>query len=556
MAWWHQTGRYWHTLRHLRPVQFYGRVWFLLWRPKPDLRPAPPRANPSGPWQMPAGRLPSMTGPRSWVFLNQAGHLDELGWDGPQREKLWRYNQHYFDDLNAQHAAQRLAWHVALVSDWVAHNSPGQGNGWEPYPLSLRVVNWVKWALCGAVLPPAAQLSLAVQVRWLTGRLEYHLLGNHLFANAKALVMAGLFFEGPEADAWLAQGLRILAREVPEQILYDGGHFERSTMYHALALEDILDLVNATQCFADRLSPAQRQQVAGWPQRARSLHAWLLTMCHSDGEISFFNDASFDIAPSMAELDAYVRKVFGDVTAPTPLPIIHLKDSGYIRLSHGQAIALLDVAPVGPDYLPGHAHADTLSFELSVAGQRLLVNSGTSCYGNSAERSRQRGTAAHNTVVVNGKDSSEVWGGFRVARRAYPDGLYIQQSADTKTTKLSCAHNGYGYLPGSPIHRRTWLMDAHGLTVTDWVEGPHQSAEARFHFHPAVKVFTGLGQNEGTVALPDGTVMTWQLDIGNARLEASTWHPRFGHVEPNDCLAVKLVDGSSSLHLPWGMSRV
>lgn len=556
MAWWHQTGRYWHTLRHLRPVQFYGRVWFLLWRPKPDLRPAPPRASPSGPWQMPARRLPSMTGPRSWVFLNQAGHLDELGWDGPQHEKLWRYNQHYFDDLNAVGATDRMLWHTTLVRDWVAHNPPGKGNGWEPYPLSLRVVNWIKWALSGADLSEAAVQSLAVQVRWLNGRLENHLLGNHLFTNAKALVMAGLFFEGSEADTWLAKGLRILAREVPEQLLSDGGHFERSTMYHALALEDMLDLVNATQCFAKRLSPAQRRQIADWPRRAFALHTWLLTMCHPDGEISLFNDAAFDIAPSVAELDGYARRVLVDVASEASSPLVQLRESGYVRLARGPAVALLDVASVGPDYLPGHAHADTLSFELSVGTQRVLVNSGTSCYGSSPERLRQRGTAAHNTVVVNGQDSSEVWGGFRVARRAHPDGLYIQQSADTKTIKVSCAHSGYAHLPGKPKHHRTWLMDARGLTVTDRVEGPHQSAEARFHFHPAVKVQTGPRQTEGTVVSPDGTVMTWQLDHGHARLEPCTWHPRFGHVEPNVCLAAKLVDGSSTLHLRWGTSSL
>lgn len=555
MAWWHQAGRYWHTLRYLRPVQFYGRVWLRLWRPKPELHPAPPRATPSGRWQMPARRLSSMTGPRSWEFLNESGHLDELGWDGPQREKLWRYNQHYFDDLNAQDAAERLPWHVALVSDWVAHNPPGQGNGWEPYPLSLRVVNWVKWALGGAALPPAAQQSLAVQVRWLTGRLEHHLLGNHLFANAKALVMAGLFFEGPEADAWLALGLRILAREAPEQVLPDGGHFERSTMYHALALKDLLDLVNATRCFASRLSPAQRQQVADWPQRVRSLHTWLQAMCHPDGEISLFNDAAFDIAPSVTELDAYARRVLGDMPSPSPSAWVHLKDSGYVRLAHGPAVALLDVAPVGPDYLPGHAHADTLSFELSLGAQRVLVNSGTSCYGNSPERLRQRGTAAHNTVVVNGQDSSEVWGGFRVARRAYPLGLQIEPLADATATEVRCAHNGYARLPGKPIHHRTWHMDAHSLTVADRVEGPYQSAEARFHFHPAVQVQTGPGQAEGKATLPNGTVMTWQLEHGQARLEASTWHPRFGQVAHNVCLAVQLVDGRSTLHFRWAAAK-
>lgn len=496
-----------------------------------------------------------MSGPRSWVFLSEAGHLDDLGWDGPQREKLWRYNQHYFDDLNAQDAAERLPWHVALVTDWVAHNPPGPGNGWEPYPLSLRVVNWVKWALGGEALPVAAQQSLAVQVRWLTGRLEHHLLGNHLFANAKALVMAGLFFEGPEADAWLAMGLRLLAREVPEQVLPDGGHFERSTMYHAQALEDLLDLVNVTQCYASRLSPAKRRQVADWTQRARSLHAWLQAMCHPDGEISLFNDAAFDISPSVTELDAYARRVLVDIPSPSPSAWVHLKESGYVRLAHGPAVALLDVAPVGPDYLPGHAHADTLSFELSLGAQRVLVNSGTSCYGNSPERLRQRGTAAHNTVVVNGQDSSEVWGGFRVARRAYPMGLQIDPSDDAMATEVRCAHNGYARLPGKPIHHRTWYMDACGLTVTDQVNGRHKSAEARFHFHPAVRVQAGPGQTEGTATLPDGIVMTWQLEHGHASLEASTWHPRFGQVEPNVCLAVKLVDGRSTLHFRWATAK-
>ena len=555
MGWWNEAGRYWHTLRHLRPVQLYGRVWFHLWRPKPDLRPAPLLAKRSGPWHLPARRLPSMPSPRGWVLLNEPGQLDELGWDGPQRQKLWRYNQHYFDDLNALGAAARLMWHSALVNDWVTHNPPGQGNGWEPYPLSLRVVNWVKWTLNGAAMSAAAHQSLAVQVRWLTGRLENHLLGNHLFANAKALVMAGLYFEGPEADTWLALGLRILASEVPEQVLPDGGHFERSTMYHALALEDMLDLVNACQCFANRLSPAQQLQVAEWPLLASTLQAWLLTMCHPDGEIGLFNDAAFDIAPSVAELVGYTKRVLGSEVTWIAQPLVYLKDSGYLRLAHGTALALLDVAPVGPDYLPGHAHADTLSFELSVGVQRVLVNSGTSCYGNSAERLRQRGTAAHNTVIVNGQDSSEVWGGFRVARRAYPLGLQIEPSADATATKVGCAHSGYARLPGKPVHHRTWRMDAHSLIVADLVRGLHQSAEARFHFHPAVQVQTGPGQVEGTATLPDGTVMIWQIEQGQAQLEASSWQPRFGQVQPNVCLAVQLVNGRSTFHFRWGPAK-
>jgi uncharacterized heparinase superfamily protein len=551
-----KVGRYWHTLRHLRPVQFYGRVWFRYSQPQPDLCRAPALRKRAGPWQAPARRSASMTGERSFVFLNEPGELGAIGWDGEQREKLWRYNQHYFDDLNAIDADMRRVWHLTLIEDWIAHNPPGQGNGWEPYPLSLRIVNWVKWALSGGELSPAALHSLAVQARWLTKRLEIHLLGNHLFANAKALLFVGLFFEGAEADRWRKTALEILAREIPEQFLPDGGQFELSTMYHALALEDALDIVNVVACY-ERTAPAQDcQRVRAWlVPRLPAMRHWLRIMCHPDGEIGLFNDAAIGIAPAVAELEAYFARCVPDAPALSLKTVEELADSGYVRLSHGTAVALLDVARVGPDYLPGHAHADTLSFELSVGAQRVLVNSGTSCYGTSPERLRQRGTAAHNTVVLDGQDSSEVWGGFRVARRAYPVGLRIQEVAGATGTEVRCAHNGYTHLPGKPLHQRIWRMDDEGLTVTDRVEGSHQIAEARFHFHPAVQLETTQSSAEsGTATLPDSTVLTWQLEQGQARLEVSSWHPRFGEVLPNICLVVQLVNSTSSLRFAWATS--
>src|SRR5690606_3223286 len=83
---------------------------------------------------------------------------------------------------------------------------------------------------------------------WLERRIEWHLLGNHLFANAKALFIAGLYFQGPEANRWRAKGASILSRELREQILEDGGQFERTPMYHLLALEDVQDLLVFVQC--------------------------------------------------------------------------------------------------------------------------------------------------------------------------------------------------------------------------------------------------------------------------------------------------------------------
>jgi uncharacterized heparinase superfamily protein len=541
--------RYWHTLRYLRPIQFYGRIWFRYWRPRPDLSVAPDLSVLTATFQVPAKRKSSMAGPSSFLFLNESGALDEVGWNGPQREILWRYNQHYFDDLNAFDALARHSWHLPLIQDWIAQNPPGVGIGWEPYPLSLRVINWIKWALSGEKLSQEILNSLATQVRWLTGRLEIHLLGNHLFVNAKALIVAGLFFSGKEADAWLEKGLNILKREVHEQLLSDGGHFERSTMYHALALEDILDLINVTNCYHYRLGAAQKLQVAEWPQLARSMHAWLTTMCHPDGEISLFNDAAFDIAPSVAELDAYMQHLLPDIKITPEKPFHYLRDSGYVRLSHGDFLALLDVAPVGPDYLPGHAHADTLSFELSIGRQRVLVNSGTSCYGNSAERLRQRGTAAHNTVIINGLDSSEVWGGFRVARRAYPMEPYANQVKGKDSIEFSCAHNGYSRLPGRPVHRRIWRMDEEGLTVEDLISGKHSNAESRFHFHPALQINIDRSDKCGVVLLPNGQEVEWCVDYGQAYIEQSTWHPRFGISVVNTCLVVKLTNGKSKFRI-------
>ena len=92
-----------------------------------------------------------------------------------------------------------------------------------------------------------------------------------------------------------------------------------------------------------------------------------------------------------------------------------MKESGYGIIEWKRDHKLIvDIAKIGPDYQPGHGHADTLSFELSIFGQRVFVNSGISQYENNSERLRQRSTPAHNTVVVNDNISSDVWNSFRV----------------------------------------------------------------------------------------------------------------------------------------------
>jgi hypothetical protein len=584
----------------------------------------------------------SLLGPTTFRFLN-ATHALVPGpdpWNDPARDKLWLYNLHYFDDLNAApslrpspargEGEERQRWHRALLQRWVAENPPGVGNGWEPYPTSLHIVNWIKWSLApqgtGAhverrdppvrtgkggledredwdvrvvhdtsprqVLPPECRHSLAVQARWLRRRLEYHLLGNHLFANAKALVFAGAFFVGPagaagavarEPASWLALGQRLLRRELAEQILPDGGHFERSPMYHAILLEDVLDVINLAGAYPGTLEAGL---VARCREQAAAMLRWLAVMCHPDGEIGFFNDAALGIAPRLAELVAYGERLGVGVGRPsgddgiqardsrpdTERAPIWLRDSGYVRLAAGPAVALLDVAPIGPDYLPGHAHADTLSFELSLFGQRVIVNGGTSRYGTGPERLAERGTAAHSTVQLDGADSSEVWSGFRVARRARPFGVQV---SNHPVQGVSAAHDGYRRLPGGPVHRREWRLTPEGFSVVDTLEGGYGVAVARFHLHPdiGIEVLETADsvdppephhpheQHEpldslpmppgGVLLLPGGQRVRWRVTGGRVRLVPTHWHPEFGLSVASRCLEVEVEQGVCRLDLRW-----
>lgn len=503
-----------------------------------NLSTFPPLRKLVGSWQTPASRAPSLTASNRFLFLNEAGNLSDLGWDHPSKTKLWRYNQHYFDDLNAERADERLEWHEALIDEWISGNPPGKGSGWEPYPTSLRIVNWIKWALSSRRLPQKAVDSLAVQTRWLAGHMEWHLLGNHLFVNAKALVFAGLFFDGAEADTWLSKGLGILKKEMDEQILSDGGHFELSPMYHALIFEDLVDLVNILQTFG------KPSLALAFRQRIPVMISWLNTMSHPDGNIAFFNDASFGIAPTNAKLMQYASRLgFEDVIAVEPL--CHLRDSGYVRMSAGPFTLIADFGRVGPDYLPGHAHADTLSIELSIAGQRVLVNSGTSEYGTGPERQRQRGTAAHNTVVVSGENSSEVWAGFRVGRRAYPQDVLVGQYNSNLSARAS--HDGYRFLPGSPRVTRCIELNETTLVISDFVT-VGLPAEARYHIHPDVLIHS-ISTQKVVLSLPSGQCFNLESDSGNFRIESSTWHPEFGKSIPNFCLVLPIISNRAVLRI-------
>ncbi|MDO9418364.1 heparinase II/III family protein [Pararhizobium sp.] len=474
-------GRLARTLVHLQPGQVINR----LVRRLPSLKslegPTLVRREPKSSWTNYTPHPQSMMSPTRFRFLAEEFDLAVYaGWNEPTLPRLWTYNLHYFDDLLSAPGAERAQWHRDIIARWIRENPPLQGAGWEPYTLSRRSVNWIAAALSHAPLPDGFVNSLTVQGRALRRQLEHHLRGNHLFVNAKALIFLGCFLDGKEAGEWLACGLDLINKEIAEQVLSDGAHFERSPMYHALLTEDMLDLVQLGRIYPDELA----EHVANWRDTGLDMLHWLAAMTHPDGEIALFNDAAFREARNYAQLAHYATGLDLHVEAATPVST-WLQESGYIRLVAGPYTAIFDAAPVGPAYIPGHGHADTLSVEISVGDERLITNGGTSIYQNGALRCAERSTSSHATVEIDGQNSSEVWSSFRVGRRARPRNVSL--SGDGEQAQAS--HDGYRFLVGKPVHERAISLAGNSVQITDTIRSAAaHSVISRFPLHPCVTI--------------------------------------------------------------------
>ncbi|HEY3443281.1 MAG TPA: alginate lyase family protein [Paludibaculum sp.] len=473
-------------MRHSRPIQIYGKA--LQRPPKVDGRPAPELRKRVGQTTVGVHHECGWLGGRRFRFLNEEREI--VTWNDPGTPKLWLYSLHYQHGVTSE-----------LMEWWRAENPPAGGNGWEPYPLSQRIGSWIRWVTDGGELSGPLRQSLATQVRYLRGEIEWHLQGNHLLVNGKALLQAGLLFEGTpesprvsqlpcpgregavpvprlvlngaEAEQWRRQGADIVQAALHDQILPDGGHVERSPMYQALLLEDVLELVNTHRAFGAESTALEK--VAG------RMWGWLEQMTHADGEIAFFNDATTGVAPTLCALAGFAQRL-GIEKERRPLA-----ESGFVRLEAEGILALVDVGSVGPSYQPAHAHAGTLGLEVSSGKRRLIVNSGISTYEKNSQRQWERGTAAHSTVLVDGLDSSEVCDQFRVARRA----KVVERSTDGRNW-VTAAHDGYLRV-GVKHRRKVSVLPGTVLVMDDLAGRGRHRVEVLFHLGP--------GQNGQVVEL-------------------------------------------------------
>ena len=544
--------RYARTVRHLRPRQIAGQVLRRLQRVGAGAmrgrvrEPSPPIAWPARvTFPVPVSdrandRAAVLSG--ALTFHNRSEPLGfPPDWNRTDLPLPWCYrlHAHEFLWLLPFERAREAAW------DWIVCHprAPGQ-IGWEPYPTSIRIVAWCTYFFGRHRSRTAADRAFGTvlwrsvheQAQHLLRNLEWHLLGNHLLENAVALAVAGSCFDDAAARAWFRKGVALLGRELPEQILADGGHMERSPMYQCRVLYALL-VLRATGVAELRALVAPR---------LASVVAALAALTHPDGGIALLNDSALGVCPDPGRLAQAAG--FG----PAGKGVFALADSGYYgaRTRTGHYV-VCDAGPVGPDYQPGHGHADLLSFELSLRGARVVVDSGVSTYEEGPMRAYCRSTRAHNTVEIEGRDQIELWGAFRVGRRCRPrdvtwkplDGAF----------ELSARHEGYRVLPGKPTHARTFRWRDEGqLEVRDRIESsrPVRSV-ARLHFHPDCR----LGDPDGetvAVGFPGGRVLLawsgWQTVVR----EESFYCPAFGVVRPNPCLAFAAV----AAHLRGGIRIV
>jgi len=489
------------TVRHLRASQLWWRCVAVAGR----CRPAPRLAEPDPgviERRSLAGNFPDLPefhrdGPSGQALVQELAlgrftHLNrsvDIGRERPDwhlgpvaEHRLWTVTLHYHawavelartaasSGPEADEAGELLAHYLG---DWIERcsleASGARTLAWNSFAVATRMTSWIRAWLrlrerpprAWAALEPRLVASLWKQAGYLERHLEWDLRGNHLLRDLVGLAWAGRFFTGPDARRWLARSAALVPEQIAEQVLPDGGHFERSATYQLHVMEDLLSL-------ALLLEPGEAVEELrfAWARMAE----WLAWLRHPDGFVPLFNDGGMHALCEPARMLALGSSLGLEIDAEPRSGGKLFQDTGLVVWHGDPWDVFFDVGRIGADHVPGHGHADSLSVECSFRGQRVFVDPGTFAYDNDAQRQHDRATPAHNTVCIDGANSSEVWHIFRVGRRAWPEDVRAEFSS--RGFRASAAHTGYRHLPGRPLHRRQveWQRGA-PLILVDTLEG-------------------------------------------------------------------------------------
>ena len=402
---------------------------------------------------------------------------------------------------------------VRLVDDWTDREWRWSPSTWKREVLAQRIVAWIRhfdWLAAAADSDFSARFVFAIarQRVHLRRAARAALGGQEAVLVLKALIFADLAFirDGKRYEKSLAQSLARLAKFVKRYVAHDGVVAERAPYIQMAVLRHLLD-VRAALASADRRPPAEI--VAAIDRLAPMLRFFR----HGDGGLALFN-GTWEGDRTLIDL------VLARSGSSEGAPAMALQ-SGFQRMAAGTSLVIADAGSPPGRGMDGSAHAGTLSFEMSAAHERLVVNCGI--YPGAPREWRQfmRYTAAHSTAVVDDTNSTEITDHGSLEYRA--GNVLVDRAEDQGAQWLDMSHDGYRSLYGIIHRRRLWLSpdggDLRGEDLFTGPEGrpvmvPDRRFIVRFHLHPSVKATLAQSGQAVLMRLPSGR--GWRLRASGA----------------------------------------
>ncbi len=446
---------------------------------------------------------------------------------------------------NARRAAREL------TGDWLDRHGAWTAPAWDPLITGRRLANWLG---CYEFFAASADLhfrhrlldGIAHQARHLSRVLPAGLAGADLIAAVKGLIYAGVCLPGGET--WRARGLAILKREIPRQVLADGGHAERCPSRHLAVLRDLIDLraaLHKGKPHADGASIELRDAID-------SMAPVLRMFQHGDRGLALFNGSNEEDG---LQVDMVLQRAGNRRRALNSAP-----ESGFQCMRAGRTAVIVDTGDPPPPGLDAHAHAGTFALEVSVGRERLIVNCGARV-GDPAWQWAQRASAAHSTLVLNDTNSSVLAPGHGIGRRSRV--LYCRREGADNGIWLDMSQNGYEPAFGV-IHRRRLYLNPDGtdLRGEDRLETRGRGRARggtfalRFHLHPEVQASLARGGDSVLLRLPKGG--GWQLRTAGAAadLEQSIYLGRGGEIRRSRQIVFSGETGADGVKVKWALRRI
>lgn len=426
--------------------------------------------------------------PYEFRFLNQSVTFrNDIDWNYEVNGKLWTYNLNYFDFLNNSNNNPQLLSDI-VDSFYFNYNSLRVGR--EAYPTSLRIMNIVK--VHNNLRLAKLEIILRRDIERLYKSLEYHLEGNHLLENAFALYFAAHVY--PREEKLVNKSVELIKKQLSVQILEDGGHYERSFMYHQIILQRLLESISLSNANPNDWNIRTLDFLK---ESAKKMLSWLYTASNG-GEIFLrFNDSIENVGPNSKDIFEFAHRLKLNFHIKT-----NFSDSSFRKMRKDKFLFVLNVGEISPSDQPGHSHAETFNFCVFKEGHPIIVSPGITTYENLEKRQLERSSKMHNTLSIGENNCNEVWSLFRVGRRAKIN-LIHDSPLVVKGT-----HDGFKNL--SIKHTREWRLQKNALIITDDIIGKAAfNSNINLHFFPGTNI---IRVNNSTYQLENMMKILFETD--------------------------------------------